>query len=284
MVEACTDRYIFGASPTPAALSPHMNVTIRIRATSGAVMAGMLALSGSRIAAQDNIPRPDRWAVGAELGLNAARGSSSYTMLTTGVRFTHVNKKQFELDWANAVTYGESNEKVIARRMMTTLKADVHPLATWSPFVFASAESDRIRRVDLATNEGAGVKWTFFRNVPGSVSVSLAGIHNYKSIVPAPTSTTPATESPRISTARLSLRPKIIQRHPSGVSFEQTTFWQPVVNGPEDYTVESSSRISYATSKNGTVFFQHTYRMESRPPIGVKRDDQLMVAGIKVQF
>jgi hypothetical protein len=256
-----------------------MSVPARIH-----VMAGLLVLSASRSSAQDVSARPERWAVGAELGLNAARGSSSYTMLTTGLRFTHINKQQFELDWANVLTYGESNETVIARRMTTTLKADVHPTSTWSPFVFASLESDRIRRVDLAATEGAGIKWTAFRNVPGSVSISLAGIHSYKSIIPVPETTLPATGDPRRSTARVSLRPKIIQRHPSGVSFEQTTFWQPVIDGPADYTIESSSRIGYATSKNGTVFFQHTYRMDSRPPIGVKRDDQLMVAGIKVQF
>lgn len=238
-------------------------------------------------AAQDVAAAVDRWAVGAELGLNAARGNSSYTTATTGLRFTHLNKKAFEFDWASALTYGESNGKVIARRMLTTLKGDLHPLATWSPFVFASLERDRIRRIDFLANSGAGVKWTFFRNVPGSASVSLAGVYAHKAIVP-PNPTTPpappAVAEPRQSTARLSLRPKIVQRLPTGFSFEQTSYWQPDVSKFEDYNLEASSRVGYAVSKTQTLFAQHIYRYDSRPPIGVKREDQLLVAGIKVQF
>jgi hypothetical protein len=247
----------------------------------GATIAGAVFLALSSVAAQDVTPVPGRWAVGAELGLNAARGNSSYTMLTSGLRFTHLNKKQFELDWTLGLTYGESNESVIARRMVTTLKGDFHPEATWSPFVFGSLERDRIRRIDLLTNSGAGAKWTYFRNTPGAASISLAALHSLRSI--RPSSTTTAIE-PRRSTARLSLRSKIVQRLRSGLTVEQTSFWQPAMNTMADHTIEATSRAGYAVSKKGTLFVQHTYRLDSRPPTGVGREDQLLVAGIKLQF
>lgn len=240
-----------------------------------------LLLAHGAVAAQDVNPVVGRWAVGAELGLNAARGNSSYTMLTSGLRFTHLNKKQLELDWTMGLTYGESGETVIARRMVTALKGDFHPQATWSPFLFGSLERDRIRRIDLLTNSGAGLKWTFFRNAAGTASVSLAGLHSYRSIL---ASTTTTAIDPHKSSARLSLRPKIAQRFRSGLTLEQTSFWQPALKMIADYDFQATSRVGFSVSKNGTLFVQHTYRLDSRPPTGIGREDQLLVAGIKLQF
>jgi hypothetical protein len=243
------------------------------------------ALAAASVAgAQDVTPVVDRWAVGTELALNAAQGNSSYTMLTSALRFTHLNRKQFELDWASGITYGESEGKVIARRMTTALKTDFHPQATWSTFLFATLERDRIRRLDLLSNSGAGTKWTYFRNARGAASLSLAALYSYKSILAADPPVPPTGDEPPRSTARLSIRPKVSQKLPSGLSFEQTTFWQPVIRDMGDYNVDASSRLSYAVSKTSTVFLQHTYRNDSRPPSGVKREDQLLVAGVKAQF
>jgi hypothetical protein len=227
-------------------------------------------------------PAADQWAVSTELGVNAARGNSVYSMLTSGLRVTHLNKKQFELDWGTSLTYGESNGKVIARRMLTGLKADYRPLANWSPFVFTTVERDRIRRLDLLSTTGAGAKWTYFRNAAGAASVSLAAIHSYKAIV-VQTPPAPGIE-PRKTIARLSLRPKVVQRHASGMSFEQLSFYQPAFDDPADYMIESATRLNFVVSKTSSMFLQHTYRADTRPPIGVKREDHLLVAGVKVQL
>jgi hypothetical protein len=263
-----------------------MRVRAPFHATRRAALAAALLAASLDAKAQEPGPKPGSWAIGAELGGNAARGNSSYSMLATALRFTHLNKRQFELDWASGFTYGQSSETVIARRITTTFKADVHPADTWSPFIFTSIERDRIRRTDLVTNTGVGAKWTYFRNPAGGASFSVAAIHTYKSITQSATlsSRLPAPDEPRRSTARISLRPKFVQKNAAGVSFDQTTYWQPVYNLLDDYSFESTSRIGFATSRIGTVFFQHTYRQDSRPPLGIKRDDQLMVAGIKLQF
>ncbi|HET9423989.1 MAG TPA: DUF481 domain-containing protein [Gemmatimonadaceae bacterium] len=246
------------------------------------VAALMAALgTGTPAIAQETTPVVDRWAIGTELGLNAARGNSSYTMLSTGLRFTHLNRKQFEFDWASALTYGESNGNVIARRMSTTLRGDYGPAATWSPFIFGSVERDRIRRVDLLSNAGVGAKWTFFRNRAGAASLSGAGLYSYRSI--RATSATTTVE-PTQRFVRASLRPKIAQKYASGFSFEQTTFWQPEVGNAPDYNIDAATRLGWSPSKTSTLFTQYTYRFDSRPPTGVKREDQLMVAGIKLQF
>jgi hypothetical protein len=266
-----------------------MNVRVSIRATRWPIIAALTWLLAMDLGAQETVrPAPGQWAIGAELGGNAARGNSSYTTLTSGLRFTHRNKKEFELDWASTFTYGESSETVIARRTVTTLKADNHPDATWSPFIFTTFESDRIRRMNFASNTGVGAKWRLYRDSGGGASISIAAIHSYKSLVQlAPVASTvgaPTFNEPQRSTARISIRPKFARRSAAGVSFEQTTFWQPVYNIVGNYDLESTSRLGFATSKIGTVFFQHTYRADSRPPIGIKRDDQQMIAGIKLQF
>jgi hypothetical protein len=248
------------------------------------IVVAVLAASTVRaqVAATGAGPAVDEWAVATELGVNAARGNSVYSMLTSGLRVTHLNKNHFELDWNTALTYGEGNGKVIARRMLTGLKADYRPTATWSPFVFSTIERDRIRRLDLLSNTGIGAKWTYFRNAAGAASVSLAAIHSYKAIMvqtPAP----PGIE-PRSTTARLSLRPKVVQRHPSGVSIEQTSFFQPAVDDAADYMIESSTRINFVLTRTSSMFVQHSYRADSRPPLGIKREDHLLVAGVKVSL
>lgn len=243
----------------------------------------LTACLGGAGSAQAPSPAPpiDSWAIAGDLGLNAARGNSSYTMLSTGLRVTHLNKKEFELDWSSGLTYGESNGDVIARRMTTALKGDYRPAATWSPFVFASIERDRIRRLDAYVNAGGGTKWTFLRNPRGAASLSLAALYSMKDLV-APAA--PAPPDPVQRTARLSLRPKIAQKYPSGFSFEQTTFWQPDIRNTADYNIDAATRVGYSPTKTSTLFMQYTYRVDSRPPSGVKREDQLMVAGVKLQF
>jgi hypothetical protein len=242
------------------------------------VLAGALLCCAGRMMAQA-APTPvrppvDSWAIGSELGLNAARGNSSYTMLSTGLRVTHLNKKQFELDWSSALTYGESNNAVIARRMSTALKGDYRPTATWSPFVFASVKRDRIRKIDALANSGAGAKWTFFRNKAGSASLSAAGLYSRKDIV---------NDTAQVAW-RLSLRPKVVQKLSSGWSIEQTTFYQPEIGNASDYNLDAATRIGFSPNKVSTLFAQYVYRVDSRPPTGVKREDQLMLAGIKLSF
>lgn len=251
------------------------------RATA-AMLVTVATLPGG-VRAQD-VKQGAAWTVGTELGLNAARGNSSFTIFSSGFRLTHTNRKHFELDWASSMTYGESNSTVIARRMLTSLKFDHNPQATWSPFVFATLERDRIRRLDALSNLGAGLKWTFLRTDRGAASFSAAGIHTYKSIVPLPGASASASVEPKQSTPRISLRPKLVQRWKSGMSIEQIAYWQPVVGDIADQNVEANTRLGFAVSKTSTLFVQYTYRLDSRPPVNVKREDQLMVAGVKLQF
>jgi len=238
-----------------------------------AVAVSVAAVIGQAAAAQTAAAPVKRWALATDLGLNAARGNASYTMLSTGWRATHLNKSQFELDWASALTYGESNGAVIARRMSTALKGDYRPAATWSPFVFASVERDRIRRIDALANAGAGAKWTFFRNKAGAASLSGAGVYSRKDVV---------GDTAQLAW-RLSVRPKIVQRA-GAYSFEQTTFYQPEIGNAPDYNIDAVTRVGYSPSKLSTLFIQYVYRVDSRPPATVKREDQLMVAGIKLNF
>jgi len=249
-----------------------------------AVAASTLLITRAAMAQSAPASPPTGWAIGAEAGLNAARGNSSYTTLSTGVRFSHLDKKQFEFEASGGITYSESNNKVMARRILGGLKGDLHPQATWSPFVFATAERDRIRRLDLLTNGGAGAKWTYYRNPRGAASMSAAGVYTYKSITPSATPPATPGSEPRQSTARLSLRPKLVQKYASGLSVEQISFWQPVLGNVHDYTVEANSRLGFAVTKTQSIFAQHIYRLDSRPPVGVKREDQLMLVGLKIQF
>src|SRR6185436_4093667 len=102
---------------------------------------------------------------------------------------------------------------------------------------------------------GAGVKWTYYRNARGAFSLSGAAIHSYKDIV---TTTAPA----RTTTARVSLRPKIVQRWKSGFTLEQVSFYQPAATVLADYMVDANTRIGYVASVRSSFFVQHLYRVD----------------------
>lgn len=219
----------------------------------------------------------------ADLGLNAGRGRRSYATVTSGLRVSHVNRRQFELESSSTVTYVEAEGDVVARRLVTSLKGDWRPQATFSPFFFLSMEQDRIRRLALLSSGGAGMKWIAVRNAAGAVSLSAATLFTIKALSQSDiTAREAGTRDPQRLTLRASIRPKVVQQFPSGLAIEVTPFWQPVIGRAGDYMIDMSSRVGYQLGARQSMFVQYTYRKDSRPPSGVVGEDQLLVFGIKL--
>lgn len=225
----------------------------------------------------DRPAEPDRWAAAVDLGFASSSGNSDLTSLTTGIRLKHLQTKLFKLEWSVAFRYGESRGEVVARNIQSKLDFDVGPSARVAPFVFASAERDPFRRLDLRARTGSGVKYTFYREEPGEASLRIAALYSRESFTAA------AAQEPRTDGA-WSLELKGNRGVGSAVKLENTTTLMPVFNDFADYNLDIASKISSRISKHLALTLTHAYSYDSTPAADVGRTDQRFQAGLTIDF
>lgn len=250
---------------------------MRCRAPVALLLVTALA-SPSDLGAQQ--PPVDAWAFAVDLGFNGSSGNSSFAMLNTGFKVTHLRTSVAEFEVSLQYRYGESEDRVIARSTTSSVKFDLYPQATWSPFLFGTAYRDPIRHIDVRSNGGMGAKYTFWAGQSGKASISLAGIYNYE----AYDYDDPATQIPTEKTVRWSWRVKGEQTFGGKVSVENTTFYQPVWDRSSDYYVDASSTASVTVGAGVSLFVQHQYKHDETPPPGVVSDDNNLSVGLRFLF
>lgn len=236
-----------------------------------------LLLSPALLHAQD---RPDRWNLQFELGFNGASGNSSFTILRTGARAKYLQTDQAEFEVSVLVRHGTNEEKVIADDAKASVKLDLWPQDRISPFVFADAGRDAIRRLDGRFSGGAGGKWTFWSADSGKASLSAATLYDYQNFEVTPGSGDPESES----LARWSVRSKLEKKLSAGASFEHVAFYQPVWDRTSDYVLDVTHSVTTQVLRNLSLALEHQYLRDSTPQPGVGNDDQRFSVLLKVTF
>lgn len=222
-------------------------------------------------------PEPDRWAAAVDLGFASSSGNSDLTSLTTGIRLKHLQTRLFKLEWSIAFRYGESQGTVVARNLQSKLDFDVGPSARVAPFVFASAERDPFRKLDLRARTGSGVKYTFYREDPGEASVRVAAQYSRENF------TNPAVQPARTDGA-WSMEFKGNRGLGENIKVENTTTFTPVFDDFADHNLDVASKISSRISRHLALTLTHAYGYDSTPADGVGRTDQRFQAGLTIDF
>jgi hypothetical protein len=222
-------------------------------------------------------PAEDRWAAALDLGFASSSGNSDLTSLTTAVRMKHLQTNLFKLEWSVAFRYGESQGEVVARNLQSNLDFDDGPAARVAPFVFASAERDRFRKLDLWARTGSGVKYTFYRDAPGEASVRVAAQYSRENF------TSNAGLDPRTNGAwNMELRGN--RELGSVVKVENITTFTPVFDDFADHNVDVSSKVSSRIFRHLALTLTHSYSYDSTPAADVERTDQRFQAGLTIDF
>lgn len=219
----------------------------------------------------------DRWAAALDLGFASSSGNSDLVSLTTGVRVKHLQTRHFKLEWSFGFRYGESQGTVVARNLQSKLDFDVGPAARVAPFIFASAERDPFRKLDLRARTGSGVKYTFYRENPGEASVRIAAQYSRESF------TRSAAQDPRNDGA-WSMEFKGNRGLGDSVKLENTTTFTPVFDDFADHNLDVASKVSSRISKHLALTLTHAYGYDSTPADGVGRTDQRFQAGLTIDF
>jgi hypothetical protein len=222
-------------------------------------------------------PEPERWSAEVGLSLNGSGGNERLTVITTDVALTHLETTDFELGFRGRARYGRSEGVEVARSVRGSLTGDFGPLRRWSPFVFAAAEHDRFRRVDLRLNSGAGLKRTFWRRGWSEVSLSGAMLYWYETLA------LPDVPGGAVThTARWSWRGRARRQVAEGTRVEQVVLFQPGWDRIEDYLLEAQATARVAVSQSLAVTSSFLYQRDSTPAPDVSPDDWSISIGLSV--
>lgn len=241
------------------------------------VLATLLAALPSAADAQEAVAEePDVWRVLLDLAYSGSSGNQNLSFVDAGLGITRLETDIAEFELTARGRSGTDDGVRVAESYMASLRADAFPLERWSPFVFASAERDRFRQLDLRTNAGGGIKYTFLREEDTEVSLSLAALHNREDFrIP---------DEPTRTDGRLSWRFKGTHDLREGVRVQNVSFYQPVWDGFDDYIMQSESQLAAQVLSMLAVTASYVYQRDSTPPTDVLPDDHHVKIGVQLQL
>lgn len=246
------------------------------RTTLCALFLSFLIVAGAAAQEPAAAEEPDLWRMLFDLTYSGSSGNQNLSFFDAGTRVTRLEPEAVELELNLRGRSGTDDGVRVAESYLASLRADAFPEARWSPFVFASAERDRFKALDLRTNAGGGAKYTFLRAEDTEVSLSLAVLHSRDNFRLA--------EVPTETDGRLSLRFKGTHELRDGVRVENVTFYQPVWDVFDDYLAQSENILAVQVFSALAVTSSYVYQRDSTPPPEVESDDHHVKVGIQLQF
>lgn len=223
---------------------------------------------------------PHAWKAQLELGFDGSTGNKTFAILRSALSLTHLKTDVAEFETSASYRYGTSEGEVVANEARTSLKLDIHPRNVWSPFAFATALRDPIRRIDVRSSGGGGVKYTFARGETGSASISDALLFEYENLARRGDPTVEGSKT----RLRWSVRLKAEKTLDGEAKIQHTSFFQPVFDHLGDYLIEATTQISTPVFGDLDLAVEHEYLRDSTPVEGVKADDQRFSVLFRLQL
>lgn len=251
----------------------------KILATALVPLAALAAVTPAEAQTESEKPKKkDSWVAVVDLAFSGASGNDRTVLLTSGFSIRHLHTEHYEMEFSGSVRYGKSEGREVARNLKSGIKLDLMPRERWSPFFTINAERDPFRKLELRSNSGAGVKYTFWREKRGNASISVAGLHSYEQLTPDAADLIDGQHS-----ARWSWRFKGVRRFNGKVNVENTTFYQPVWDRLDEYLLTTDTSVRVPMSRRISLTLRHTYDRDSVAPVGVHKDDHLVRAGLTIE-
>lgn len=220
------------------------------------------------------------WRTQLDLGFTGSTGNTSLATLQTGVSVRRLETERIEFQASVSYRYGKSDDRVVADLFRAEVKFDILPKARWSPFLFASATRNPVRRLSMRSNGGAGGKYTFWRGDRGRSSIRGAAIFNYEVFEVAEGRVPPPTER----TMRWSARYKLNLYLRDGAAIEHITFYQPVWNALGDFYLIMANTFQTEIVGGLSLVVKHEYQHDDSPPEEIVKDDQFLSVGFRYVF
>lgn len=183
-----------------------------------------------------------------------------------------------ELSLDGHFTYGEQDEVKKQHDARGSITADYNPFGRISPFIFASAEFNFQRSIDLRWDLGIGLKYVFWNVADHKASISVAELLDVTEYDP-----TASLENRR--TSRLSFRLKGVHEFFNTiVRLSHVTFFQPSTERLRDNRWNTFIAIDFPVSDHLSLRSTYEHSFENIVPRGRKKNDAKFLFGVKLSF
>ncbi len=176
------------------------------------------------------------------------------------------------------IVYGESDNIKDENDFYSSFTIDLFYNRMFSPFLLQLTEFSFGREIDLRSQSGAGLKYTFV-NIPEiKASISAAGIYDYTNLREKPGNNDSRTW-------RLSTRLKFtLILFNSSLILVHATYYQPSYKSIKNAIWRSETDLSLPLTAFLFVSSTYSYIHEDVVPAGVKKDDHKLTFGLGVNF
>lgn len=237
-----------------------------------------LFLLGHAAAAQEPAETEDhRWGAEVGLSLNSSGGNNELTVFLTEIEVTRLDTEAYEATVGGRFQYGTSQGEEVARNLRGNATIDLWPAASWSPFLFGTAERDPFKKLNARINGGAGVKRSFWQEGWSEVSASGAVLYSYENLEVADSVGDGVT-----GTARWSWRGRGRLELGEGRRLEQVVYYQPEWDAFDDYLLESKTSARWALTQGLAFTTSLLYQRDSTPAPDVEPDDWTIAIGLSL--
>ncbi len=179
---------------------------------------------------------------------------------------------------AAKITYGESDGLKDEHEIRSALTFDLFYNNIFSPFILQLTEYNYAREIDLRSQSGAGVKYTFI-NIPElKASLSAAGIYDYTNLKERPGNSDSRTW--RLS-ARLKFKTDLFGGR---LLLSHYTFYQPSLKDFKNVIWRSESEFSAPLTDFLALITTYSFTHEAVVPEGVKKEDHYLTFGLELSF
>ncbi len=244
-----------------------------------------------RAEAQEETEAPDRWKVSAEFSFTDQSGNRVLRLLTGGFSVSHLQRDFYRLDSSFQSRYGRTDGELVTLSHTASFAFDFRPTSTWSPFVFADAERDEFKRLDVRLSSGAGAKHTFRRSANGGLETSLSAslLHSFEQTAAQVTTRPqhpllPGPSPARVYLSRWSFRGRTSHELRDGVTLRHTTMYQPAWSEMADYLLRSDTGLKILLTERLALSVEYQFKRDSQPPENVGPDDRLLTTGLIIDF
>ncbi len=213
-----------------------------------------------------------------ELSAKSSRGNSDSQEYSLGTRLQH---------HAGGITnylllsgsYGESNGVKYSEKGFVHGR-HMREMNSWlTAEVYAQAESDTFARLELRTLLGAGARFTLLpRAEQGEAYLGLGAYYSEERI----DESFPDGGTEKLWRANSYLVLKY--QASDNTTLVSTTYYQPALKESADYRLLEQAAMKVKMSETLSLVVSVDYRRDSRPPIGVEREDVSYTTSLSLAF
>lgn len=226
--------------------------------------------------------RPDLWSFAAEFSYTDQSGNKSLRLLTGGLKFSHRDKKRFELDGSLQSRYGQSEGEVVARNYFAYLNFSPYKEARLSPSFSLKTERDPFKRLDVRFVGSAGAKLTPYRagGGDGEMSLFLMTSYEFQNL-----QATPEDEADEFThVPRWTMEMRGTQKLNSSVTAHIQSSYEPSWGELANYLLRSQTGMKVLLTERLALSVEYQFNRTNEPPEGVAPDDRLFKTGVIIDF